>query len=211
MLANESSVSILLTMAAGHSRKLLEAWPSRALLHGGGRSEIDMQSRRDNQPDRYDESSQKAPHPRIDEDLLGEVNNVLRAVMATKDESYEARPARGDLTQRDWASALDLIDQTHGVLETGDDRIREAELRARTLAQRAIDELKAGEERANTLEAQVRDMEARAYEFETRAKEAEQRAIDAEEWLARMHETIERKFLPHGGEYAPKSGSHLAA
>jgi chromosome segregation ATPase len=170
-----------------------------------------MQNRRDDQPDRYNDARHRAPHPRIDEDLLGEVNNVLRAVMASKDESYDHRPARGDLSQRDWAAALEMIDQTYGMLEKGDDRIREAEARARALAQRAIDELKAGEERANNLEGQVRAMEARAYEFETRAKEAEQRAIEAEEWLARMHETLERKFLPQDGEYSQPSGSHLAA
>jgi chromosome segregation ATPase len=167
-----------------------------------------MQSRRDSQPERYTEGRYQGPHPRINEDVMGEVNNVLRAVMASKDEQ---RPARPDLTQRDWAAALDLIDQTSGVLEKGDQRIREAEARARSLAQRAIDELKAGEERAADLEAQVRAMEARAYEAETRAKEAEQRAIEAEEWLARMHETIERKFLPQDGEYSDSSGSHLAA
>lgn len=170
-----------------------------------------MQNRRDNQPDRYNEGRYQAPHPRLDENVMGEVTNVLRAVMASKGDGHDHHPARTDLTQRDWAAALEIIDQTYGMLEKGDDRIREAEHRARTLAQRAIDELKAGEERANNLEAQVRDMEARAYEFETRAKEAEQRAIEAEEWLARMHETIERKFLPQGGEYPDSSGSHLAA
>jgi chromosome segregation ATPase len=170
-----------------------------------------MQSRRDNQPERYGDARHQAPQPRIDQDVMGEVTNVLRAVMAAKADDQDHRAARPDLTQRDWAAALDLIDHTYGMLEKGDDRVREAEVRARSLAQRAIDELKAGEERATDLEAQIRSMEARAYEFENRAKEAEQRAIEAEEWLARLHETIERKFLPHGGEHPASPGSHLAA
>jgi hypothetical protein len=68
-------------------------------------------------------------------------------------------------------SALDLIHQVAIVITSN-------EARAEAIVQRAIDELKAAEERIKGLEA--------------RALSAEARANEAEQWLVRLHDPLQR-------------------
>jgi hypothetical protein len=70
-------------------------------------------------------------------------------------------------------SALDLIHQVAIVITSN-------EARAEAIVQRAIDELKAAEERIKGLEA--------------RALSAEARANEAEKWLVRLHDAIQEKI-----------------
>jgi hypothetical protein len=70
-------------------------------------------------------------------------------------------------------SALDLIHQVAVVITSN-------EARAEAIVQRAIDELKAAEERISSLEA--------------RALSAESRANEAEKWLVRLHNAIQEKL-----------------
>jgi hypothetical protein len=71
-------------------------------------------------------------------------------------------------------SALDLIHQVAIVITSN-------EARAEAIVQRAIDELKAAEERIRALEA--------------RALNAESRANEAEKWLLRLHDAIQEKLI----------------
>jgi hypothetical protein len=70
-------------------------------------------------------------------------------------------------------SALDLIHQVAIVLKSN-------EARTEAIVQRAIDELKAAEERIKALEA--------------RALNAESRASEAEKWLLRLRDAVQEKL-----------------
>ena len=84
-----------------------------------------------------------------------------------------ARPLSEESTQHAGQSALDLIHQVAIVMTSN-------EARAEAIVQRAIDELKAAEERIKRLEAHVLSAEARANE--------------AEKWLVRLHDAIQEKI-----------------
>jgi hypothetical protein len=83
------------------------------------------------------------------------------------------RHAPDDTVKHTGQSALDLIHQVAVVVTSN-------EARAEAIVQRAIDELKAAEERIRALE--------------TRTLEAESRANEAEKWLVRLHDAIQEKL-----------------
>ena len=88
-------------------------------------------------------------------------------------------------------SALDLIHQVAIVLKSN-------EARTEAIVQRAIDELKAAEDR-------IRALEGRALNAETRANEAEK-------WLLRLHEAIQEKLAAGRMDEPGAAGArHLAA
>jgi hypothetical protein len=78
-----------------------------------------------------------------------------------------------DATKHSGQTALDLVHQVAVA-------IAQNEARAEGIVQRAINELKAAEERIRALE--------------TRALNAESRANEAEKWLARLHDAIQEKL-----------------
>lgn len=87
-----------------------------------------------------------------------------------------AAPARQfpeDAAKQAGESALDLVHQVAIAIKSN-------EARTEAIVQRAIDELKAAEERIKMLEA--------------RALHAESRASEAEKWLLRLHDAIQEKL-----------------
>ena len=73
----------------------------------------------------------------------------------------------------DGAAVLYLVYQAAEALTAAEDRVTDIETRAQTLAQRAMEEIKLAEQRANKLDADRRAIESRLNEANTRIKECE--------------------------------------
>lgn len=82
----------------------------------------------------------------------------------------------GGVVRRDWAAALDLINEACEAVKMSEQRAKDAELYNMNLVQSHAE--------------QVKRLEARAKEAESRAEAAERRAAEAEEWLLLFHDTI---------------------
>jgi hypothetical protein len=104
------------------------------------------------------------------ENLRSSAENILRLGRAPNPEIPTAR--EGDVGRKGQA-ALDLVNAVA-------DTITMTEGRIETLLARALDQLRAMEERNHVLEQRV--------------AQAEQRAREAEKWLVRLHVEIEDKF-----------------
>jgi hypothetical protein len=95
----------------------------------------------------------------------------------------------GELTRKGQA-ALDLVSQVADTINATENRIE-------TLLVRALEQLKA--------------MEDRNRELEARAAEAEARAREAEKWLMRLHVEMEDKFTSWKGAQARNLAGSAAA
>lgn len=95
----------------------------------------------------------------------------------------------GELTRKGQA-ALDLVSQVADTINATENRIE-------TLLVRALEQLKA--------------MEDRNRELEARAVEAEARAREAEKWLMRLHIEMEDKFISWSGAQARNLAGSAAA
>jgi hypothetical protein len=127
--------------------------------------------------------------PRVSgvENLRSSAENILRLGRAPASEAPSAR--EGDVNRKGQA-ALDLV---HAVADT----ISVTEGRIETLLVRALEQLKAMEDRNSVLEA--------------RAVEAEARAREAEKWLMRLHVEMEDKFTSWKGAQARNLAGSAAA
>ncbi|HEX2215446.1 MAG TPA: hypothetical protein VHG27_01930 [Xanthobacteraceae bacterium] len=114
--------------------------------------------------------------------MTEELNNVLRLRLAAKEEAPAAQRNPQRRLGRDWAQALDAVQEASDRIAAAERRANETEARGIALAERALEELKRAEARVQTAEA--------------RAAEAEARAQEAEDWLARLHDAIQERLLP---------------
>jgi predicted ribosome quality control (RQC) complex YloA/Tae2 family protein len=133
-------------------------------------------------------------------DVSDELDNVLRLRLAAQGQPVVQQRNRHRRLGRDWAVALEAVQQASENMSAAEQRARDIEARGVALAERALKELKEAESRIQIVEEALRVAE-------TRANEAEARAQEAEEWLARLHEAINDRLLvrPNSG-----SASHAA-
>ncbi len=98
-------------------------------------------------------------------------------------------PAATAGPQRDWPSALALIEETSEAIRISDLRYAQLEERLQqTIAQAAVN--------MRELEAQVATANELLWRSEERARQAEARAVEAEAWLARLHDAVTTSFSP---------------
>lgn len=128
-------------------------------------------------------------------DVSEELDNVLRLRLAAQGQPVAQQRTRHRRLGRDWAAALDAVQQASETMSAAEQRARDIEARGVALAERALKELKDAESRIQSAEEALRAAEARATEAEARAQEAE-------EWLARLHEAINDRLLvrPNTGQ-----------
>jgi hypothetical protein len=123
---------------------------------------------------------------------LGEATDDLEKVLRLRLASRPQEPAQQRNRQRqlgrNWASALDAVQQAADVLRSTEQHAADIEARGVALAERALGELKQAELRIHAAEEAMQAMEARA-------QEAEARAAEAEEWLSRLHQAIHDRLL----------------
>ena len=104
-------------------------------------------------------------------------------------EPESARPALTAAPQRDWPSALALIEETSEAIRISDLRYAQLEERLQqTITQAAAN--------MRELEAQVATANELLWRSEERARQAEARAVEAEAWLARLHDAVTTSFSP---------------
>lgn len=89
--------------------------------------------------------------------------------------------------QRDWPSALALIEETSEAIRISDLRYAQLEERLQqTISQAAVN--------MRELEAQIATANELLWRSEERARQAEARALEAEGWLARLHDAVTSSF-----------------
>lgn len=89
--------------------------------------------------------------------------------------------------QRDWPSALALIEETSEAIRISDLRYAQLEERLQqTISQAAVN--------MRELEAQIATANEMLWRSEERARQAEARAMEAEAWLARLHDAVTTSF-----------------
>ncbi|HEV7256328.1 MAG TPA: hypothetical protein VGN82_00980 [Bosea sp. (in: a-proteobacteria)] len=89
--------------------------------------------------------------------------------------------------QRDWPSALALIEETSEAIRISDLRYAQLEERLQqTISQAAVN--------MRELEAQIATANEMLWRSEERARQAEARALEAEAWLARLHDAVTTSF-----------------
>jgi hypothetical protein len=100
-----------------------------------------------------------------------------------------AAPAAPPAPQRDWPSALALIEETS-------EAIRISELRYAQLEERLQQTIAQAAANMRELEAQVATANEMLWRSEERARQAEARALEAEGWLARLHDAVTTAITP---------------
>lgn len=91
--------------------------------------------------------------------------------------------------QRDWPSALALIEETSEAIRISNLRYAQLEDRLQqTIAQAAVN--------MRELESQIATANEMLWRSEERARQAEARALEAEGWLARLHDAVTTSFSP---------------
>lgn len=154
---------------------------------------------------RVDLEIDREPAPLHDPaDTLG---NIRRLATTPKAKPPELGPAPGQgqkpgaPDEHTLRQALDLIHRDAKASDLAEDRIRDAEVRARALAERAIKEVRAIEGRLRAVETSLWEAEARAdaaeqhaRDLQVRAETAERRSKEAEEWLGRFHSAVLARF-----------------
>jgi len=96
-------------------------------------------------------------------------------------------PAAPAGPQRDWPSALALIEETSEAMRLSDLRYAQLEERLQqTIAQATAN--------IRELEAQIGTANEMLWRSEERARQAEARATEAEAWLARLHDAVTNSF-----------------
>lgn len=110
------------------------------------------------------------------------------AALSTPQETIRpALPVAPATPQRDWPSALALIEETSEAIRISDLRYAQLEERLQqTIAQAAVN--------MRELEAQIATANESLWRSEERARQAEARALEAEGWLARLHDAVTTSF-----------------
>jgi chromosome segregation ATPase len=108
------------------------------------------------------------------------------AAPAQQEAARPATPAPAS-QQRDWPSALALIEETSEAIRISDLRYAQLEERLQqTISQAAVN--------MRELEAQIATANEMLWRSEERARQAEARAMEAEAWLARLHDAVTTSF-----------------
>ena len=128
-------------------------------------------------------------------DVTEELDNVLRLRLASKDHVGSQQRNRHRRLGRDWAAALDAVQQASETMTATELRARDIEARGVALAEKALKELQAAEARVQAAEERVLAAEEVTRMAEQRVIEAEARAQEAEDWLARLNEAIQDRLL----------------
>jgi predicted nucleic acid-binding Zn-ribbon protein len=101
--------------------------------------------------------------------------------------------------QRDWSSALDLIQEASEAIRLSEERSGDLEAELRDLSAKSA-------ETTRQFEAQLAGLERRLAKMEERARAAEARANDSEAWLVRVNDSLVAAFghrKPYAAEDAP--------
>lgn len=149
----------------------------------------------------------RAPAPLNDpadpSDALGNIRRLATSKARPPEPSLAASQGQrhGAPDEHNLRQALDLIHRDVQAQGLSGDRVREAEARARALAERAIKEVRAIEARLRAAETSLWEAEARAEaaeqharDLQVRAEAADRRSKEAEEWLGRFHSAILSRF-----------------
>jgi hypothetical protein len=89
--------------------------------------------------------------------------------------------------QRDWPSALALIEETSEAIRISDLRYAQLEERLQQTISQATANMR-------ELEAQIATANEMLWRSEERGRQAEARAVEAEAWLARLHDAVTTSF-----------------
>lgn len=89
--------------------------------------------------------------------------------------------------QRDWPSALALIEETSEAIRISDLRYAQLEERLQQTITHAAGTMR-------ELEGQIATANEMLWRSEERARQAEARAVEAEAWLARLHDAVTSSF-----------------
>lgn len=117
-------------------------------------------------------------------------SDKIAAFPAVSAQQESARPVAAPAPasqQRDWPSALALIEETSEAIRISDLRYAQLEERLQqTISQAAVN--------MRELEAQIATANEMLWRSEERARQAEARAVEAEAWLARLHDAVTTSF-----------------
>lgn len=91
--------------------------------------------------------------------------------------------------QREWASAIDLVQEAAEAVRISDERATELEAQLRNVVEQAEGEMRILQQKNSTLQVSLNQME-------DRARRAEARAKDAETWLVRLYDAVFTAFGP---------------
>jgi predicted nucleic acid-binding Zn-ribbon protein len=89
--------------------------------------------------------------------------------------------------QRDWSSALDLIQEASEAIRLSEERSADLEAELREISAKSA-------ETTRQLEGQLATVERRLAKMEERARAAEARANDSEAWLVRVNDSLVAAF-----------------
>lgn len=120
------------------------------------------------------------------EQFLNASDKIANFPSATPEPARQHAPLA---PQRDWPSALALIEETSEAIRISNLRYAQLEERLQqTIAQAAVN--------MRELEAQIATANETLWRSEERARHAEARALEAEGWLARLHDAVTSSFSP---------------
>ncbi len=125
---------------------------------------------------RMNDQQHRASGHEHENDVLEELNNILRFSSAPKPAPEPVRLPREGQTGREATLALNLIQRASEVMGQTEERASEIESRAIALAERAAGKLKDAETRIVQAEQRAREAEARLAACDAQLRDAEQRA-----------------------------------
>lgn len=102
--------------------------------------------------------------------------------------------------QRDWSSALDLIQEASEAIRISEERAADLETQMQQVAAQAAEEIR-------LLEVQIATGAQRLQASEERVRAAEARANEAEAWLVRLHDAILNGFRREPRPNADQAGA----
>lgn len=105
---------------------------------------------------------------------------------------------QGAAPQRDWSSALDLIQEASEAIRLSEERSADLEAELRELSAKSA-------ETTRQLEGQLAAVERRLAKMEERARVAEVRASESEAWLVRVNDSLVAAFGHRKGYAADES------
>jgi hypothetical protein len=117
-------------------------------------------------------------------------------------------PAGGAPSGRDWTSAIDLVNEARQAIRIGEERARTLEAEVRQITQEAAGEIARLKQELQLRTRELEQSQAREAALEKRAAEAELRATDAEVWLGRLHDSVIDAFKPLMAQPAAPSLLH---
>jgi chromosome segregation ATPase len=112
-------------------------------------------------------------------------------------------PAGAASSGRDWTSAIELVNEARQAIRIGEERARTLEAEVKQLTNEAAEEIRKLQQELQQRTRELEESQRREAALEKRAAEAELRATDAEAWLGRLHDSVIDAFKPLVGQAAP--------